>query len=207
MVERQLYFASTVKTNRHRRDKPRRPPRDPIPTPLRQQPANLVCVHGEANAWPHLHPDRQPPETVHWLAKRLATGEVFEAIIVPRGPLAPSTCRHIKVAPEVLAAGEGWSGFTERFRGFLHPTDVLVSWGHVPLATLAGNGLRLDNPILDVRPVVGNVLRHHTGTVEESVGHLGLTAPPRWASGRGGERMASLCAVVEKLCAWPVASD
>jgi DTW domain-containing protein YfiP len=204
MVERQLYFATTVKTNRHRRDKPLRPPRDPIPAPLRQQPANLICVHGEANAWSHVHPDRRPPETVHWLAKRLATGEVFEAVIAPRGRLAPSTCRHIKLAPEVLESGEGWDAFAERFRRFLRPADVLLSWGHVPLATLAADGLRLENQRLDVRPVVGNVLRHHTGTVEESVGHLGLTAPPPWTSGRGGERLASLCTVVEKLCAWPL---
>lgn len=203
MVERQLHFAKTVQTNRHRRDKPVRAPRDRIPAPLRQRYSDLVCVEGEANAWPHLHPDRTPPETVHWLAKRLATGETFEAVVTPRGRLAPSTCRHIRLSPEVLAAGEPWPCFAERFRRFLHPTDLLVAWGHFPLATLAAGGFPLDHPNIDVRPVVGNVLRRRTGTVEESVVNLGMVAPPAWAQGRGGERLASLCAVVEKLCAWP----
>jgi hypothetical protein len=30
-----------------------------------------------------------------------------------------------------------------------------------------------------------------------------LGAPLAWAAGRGGARIAGLCAVVEKLCAWP----
>jgi len=42
--------------------------------------------------------------------------------------------------------------------------------------------------------------------VEESVANLGIAPPASWAQGRGGERLASLCAVVEKLCAWPPAT-
>jgi DTW domain-containing protein YfiP len=204
MVERQLHFAKTVQSNRHRRDKPVRAPRDRIPAPLRHRHADLVCVEGEANAWSHLDPDRTPPETVHWLARRLATGETFEAVLAPRGRLAPSTCRHIRLAPEVLAAGESWTGFAQRFRAFLRPTDVLVAWGHFPLGTLAAGGLQFEQATLDVRPVVGNVLRQRTGTVEESVVKLGMAAPSAWAQGRGGERLACLCEVVEKLCAWPL---
>jgi DTW domain-containing protein len=202
MVERQLHFANVVKAQRHRREKVPSPPRDPVPAPLRHRQADLVCVHGEANAWPHLHPDRTPPETVHWLAKRLATGEVFEAVIVPRGRLAPSTCRHIRLDREVIEKGEHWSGFAERLGAFLRPTDLLLSWGHFPLGTLVADGFRLENGVIDIRPIAGNVLRRHTGTVEECVGHLGLSPPKSWALGRGGERLASLCAVVERLCAW-----
>jgi DTW domain-containing protein YfiP len=204
LVERQLYFAKTIKSDRHRRDKPRRSPRDRIPALLRSRVSDLVCVHGEANAWPNAHPDRTPPETVHWLAKRMATGETFEAVIAPRGRLAPSTPRHIKLDAEALAAGETWESFTKRWQAFLRPTDVLVAWGHFPLGTLVRGGFRLSNENLDVRPAVGNVLRRRTGTVEESVVNLGLEVPAVWGRGRGGERLASLCAVVEKLCAWPL---
>jgi DTW domain-containing protein len=201
MVERQLYFAGSVKTDRHRRAKPPRPARGPIPASLRQRPADLVCVHGEANAWPRLHPDRTEPETVHWLAKRMATGEVFQAVIAPRGRLAPSTCRHIKLEREALEGGESWQAFAERFRSFLRPTDLLLAWGHFPLSTLIADGFHLDNDRLDIRVVAGNVLRRRTGTVEECLGHLGLSPPAPWASGRGGHRLASLCAVVERFCA------
>jgi DTW domain-containing protein len=203
MVERQLHYASTVKANRHHRETAVRAPRDRIPAPLRRRPADLVCVHGEANAWPNLHPDRTPPETVHWLAKRLATGEVFESVIAPRGRLAPSTCHHIRLPREVLEKGESWGSFVERFRAFLRPTDLLLSWGHFPLGTLATDGFRAENGVIDIRPIVGNVIRRRTGTVEECVGHLGIASPSTWGQGRGGERLASLCAVVERLRAWP----
>jgi DTW domain-containing protein YfiP len=206
MVERQIHFATAVKAGRHRRAKAPRPARDPVPSELRERLADLVCVHGEANAWPHLHPDRAPAETVHWLAKRMATGEAFESVIAPRGRLAPSTCRHIKLERDVLAQGEGWDAFAERFRAFLRPTDVLLSWGHFPVATLAADSFRIENAVIDIRPIAGNVLRRRTGTVEECVGHLAIATPSAWALGRGGERLANLCAVVEKLCAWPAPS-
>jgi len=206
MVERQLYFATEVKSGRQRRNRELRPRRDPVPAPLRQRSDDLVCVHGEANAWPNLHPDRTPPETVHWLARRMSTGELFEAVIAPRGRLAPSTCRHIQLDNERLMNGESWGTFVTRFAAFLRPTDLLLSWGHFPLATLAADGLQFDNPKLDVRPIVGNLLKRRTGTVEESVANLGIPAPAPWGSGRGGYRLASLCAVAAKLCAWPLAS-
>jgi DTW domain-containing protein YfiP len=203
MVERQLHFANHVKAERHRRAKLVRPPRDPVPAPLRERLADLVCVHGEANAWPHLHPDRAEPETVHWLAKRMATGEVFQAVIAPRGRLAPSTCRHIKLEREALERGESWQAFDERFRSFLRPTDLLLAWGHFPLDTLIADGFRLQNDRLDMRAVAGNLLRRRTGTVEECLGHLGMTPSTAWASGRGGDRLAGLCAVVERICSMP----
>jgi len=204
MVERQLYFVTEVASNRHRHSVIHRPPRDPIPPELRQRPADLVCVQGEANAWPRLHPERSPPETVHWLARRMSSGESFESVIAPRRPLAPSTCHHIRLGPEVLAAGDSWETFLARFRAFLRPTDVLVYWGHFSLATLIADGYRTENPHLDVRLVASKVLVRRAGTVEECLSHMELSAPPPWAAGRGGARIAGLCAVVEKLCAWPV---
>ena len=104
---------------------------------------------------------------------------------------------------QALTHGEAWDAFTDRFRAFLRPTDCLLAWGHFPLGTLAKDGLRLEQHSLDIRPVVGNVLRRRTGTVEESMGNFGLAAPAACGSGRGGVRLANLCAVVERLCGWP----
>jgi len=203
MVERQLYFVTEVASNRHRRSVIKQPPRDPIPEALRQRQADVVCVQGEANAWPRLHSDRSPPETVHWLAKRLATGEAFEAVIAPRRPLAPSTCHHIQLSPDTLAAGESWNNFVARFRAFLRPTDVLVYWGHFSLATLIADGYGVEHPHIDTRLVASKVLTRRAGTVEECLTHMDLSVPAPWASGRGGLRIAGLCAVTEKLCTWP----
>jgi len=207
MVESQLRFATEVAANRHHRGFVKRPPRDPVPAVLRERGGDLVCVHGEANAWPLHHPERTRPEIVHWLAKRIASGETFESIMVPRGRLAPSTCHHIRLPPEALAGGESWDAFAERFRAFLRPSDVLVSWGHFPLATLIQDGFPCEHERLDARPLAGNVLRHHTGTVEECVVAMGLVSPRSWAEGRGGVRLAHLCAVVDRLHAWPVPSS
>ncbi len=204
LVERQLHFARVVRAGRHHRPSAPRPPRDPIPAELRLRVADLVCVHGEANAWPHLHPERTPPETVHWLAQRLATGETFEAVLAPRGRLAPSTCRHIRLAQEALTNGEAWASFVTRFSAFLRPTDLLLGWGHFPLATLAADGLTLANDCQDLRPIAGGLLGRRTGTIEECVQRLGLTPLPAWGAGRGGERLACLCAAVEEMTRSPL---
>jgi DTW domain-containing protein YfiP len=204
MVQSQLRFATEVAANRHHRHFSRRPPRDPIPALLRTRAADVVCVHGEANAWPCRHPERTPPEIVHWLARRLASDESFESVIAPRGRLAPSTCHHIRLPAEVIAGGETWATFAARFRAFLRPRDVLVSWGSFPLATLAHDGWQLAHAHLDVRPIAAAALRRRTGTVEECLTALDLPARAPWARGRGGSRLASLCAVVERLCAWQV---
>jgi len=204
MVKQQLRFATEVATHRHRHSPVKREPRDPIPAIMRERTADLVCVLGEANAWPRLHPDRTQPEIVHWLARRIASGETFESVMAPRGRLAPSTCHHIRLSAETLAAGESWQAFEARFRGFLRPADVLVGWGHFSLATLASDGYRLDHPRLDARPTAGNVLHRRARTVEECAAEMELVPPRPWAVGRGGARMSCLCSVVEKLCAWPI---
>jgi DTW domain-containing protein len=206
MVKRQLYFANEIADNRHHRSLVRPKRRDPVPALLREHAADVVCVHGEANAWPRLHPEHTPPETVHWLARRIASSDTFESVIVPRGRLAPSTCHHIGLFPEALATGESWSAFGARWQAFLRPSDILVVWGHFPLATLAADGLRLPNRNIDARPIAGNVLRRRPGTVEECARQMGLVVPPPWARGRGGARIAGLCAVTEKLSAWPLPS-
>jgi DTW domain-containing protein len=203
MVQSQLRFATEVAANRHHRHFIRRPPRDPIPALLRTRAADLVCVHGEANAWPRRHPERTPPEIVHWLACRLVSGERFASVIAPRGRLAPSTCHHIRLPAEVIAAGESWPAFAERFRAFLRPHDVLVSWGQFPLVTLAHDGWSLAHAHRDARPIAAAALRRRTGTVEECLAALAVPAHASWAQGRGGVRLASLCTVVERLCAWP----
>jgi hypothetical protein len=207
MVERQLYYVTEVAANRHRRLVIKQPPRDPIPPELRQRQSDVVCVQGEANAWPRLHPDCSRPETVHWLAKRLSTGESFEAVIAPRRPLAPSTCHHIQLSQDTLAAGESWDTFIARFRAFLRPTDVLVYWGHFSLATLIADGYAVEHPHVDTRLVASKVLGRRAGTVEECLSHMALPVPPPWAAGRGGLRIAGLCAVTAKLCAWPEPSS
>jgi DTW domain-containing protein YfiP len=203
MVASQLTFAAEIAANRHHRPRPPRPPRDPLPVAWREHAGDLVCVHGEANAWPRHHPERTQPEIVHWLARRVGTGETFAAVIAPRGRLAPSTCHHIRLPAAALAGGAGFPDFAARWRAFTRPADVLVSWGHFPVATLAADGLPLEHPHLDARKVAADVLRRRPGTVEECLAAMRIAPLPAFAPGRGGDRLASLCAVVDMLRAWP----
>ena len=212
MVAQQRAFATEVASNRHlsaaikRNAAKLRVPRDPIPAPLREQTADVVCILGEANAWPRFHPDRNPPEIVHWLARRISSGEDFSAVIAPRRTLAPSTGRHLRLSEQMLLAGESWQSFSTRWAAFVRPTDVLVYWGPFSLATAMADGLVCANPHLDARVLASRVLKQRTGTLEACVAAMNLSEPSPLGDGRGGERAARLYAVVDKLCHWPFAT-
>jgi hypothetical protein len=206
MVDTQLGYVSSVRGARHRHAAHRagrasRPPRPPIPALLSQRAADLVCVHGEANAWPARRPGGHPPEIVHWLAHRPATGETFEAVIAPRRPLAPATPRHIGLPAARLAGGESWSSFAARWRTFAREGDVVCSWGRFPLDVLADDGLALPVTRVDLRPAAGAYLGSRTGTLEECVARMGMPAPAPLADGRGGGRTAALAAVLGRMLA------
>jgi hypothetical protein len=171
---------------------------------LRERTADVVCILGEANAWPRFHPDRNPPEIVHWLARRIFGGEDFSAVIAPRRTLAPSTNRHLRLSDQTLLAGESWQNFSTRWAAFLRPTDVLVYWGPFSLATAMADGLVCENPHLDARVLASRVLKQRTGTLEACLTAMNLAEPSPLGDGRGGERAARLYAVAEKLCHWPV---
>ena len=95
----------------------------------------LVCVTGEANAWPYRAGSGSPPdELVQWLARRLGTGETFEAVLAPRYALAPSTPLHTRLPEERLAAGETFASFAARWRAFVRDDDVLCAWATTRLA-------------------------------------------------------------------------
>jgi DTW domain-containing protein len=213
MVERQLAFATEIQSARHlkaaRARGPGAPRRAQAPglAALKAARGKLVCVHGEANAWPVRAPDRRPPEIVHWLAWRVSTGETFSAVVAPRGPLAPSAPVQLRLGAAELAAGESWDSFRARWETFLRDDDVVCGWGRFPTDTLAREGIRLPAVRLDVRVAANALLGARIGTAEECATRLARTedvadanvAPTPDGSGRGGVRMAALTRVVTAL--------
>jgi DTW domain-containing protein YfiP len=217
MVEHQLSFRTGVRDARHLRAAiargPRKDRRPHIPglEALRAAGERLVVVHGEANSWPVRVPGHPPPEIVHWLAWRPATGETFEAIVAPRVPLAPSATVQLRLDAATLAAGEGWASFRARWEAFVENDDVLCAWGHFPTGTLEREEIRVPATRLDARVAANALLGARIGTAEECALRLEeagrIEAPAsRAATSRGVARMDALRRIVAALLRGPEAA-
>ena len=151
----------------------------------------LVCVSGEANAWPYHEGASSPPdELVQWVARRLSTGETFEAVIAPRQRLAPSTTSHTQLSEERLGAGETFARFTERWRAFLREDDVVCAWGHYARRLLLEDGGYLPSSYVDLRRALGDNLRMKAGSIDDVGARIGLVPSPPMGEGRGFDRLA-----------------
>ncbi len=157
----------------------------------------MLLVQGEANAWPKRHPDHQPPEIVHWVAHRPATGETFEALVAPRRPLAPGSTAHTGLSAVELMAGDSPAAWHERWRAFVRPDDVIVSWGRYYTDLATSDGLSLGPTGIDVRVALSQMKHQRAGTLEDWVTRLGLTPPPLALPGRAGRRLAALRALAD----------
>ena len=197
MVETQLDFVARENRPRHRRSA--EPRQRPLVAPaLGERPEALVVGYGEANAWPYGSPGIHVPEIVHWAAVRPATGERFEAYVVPNGPLAPSFEAHSKLVAERIQSGESRADFAERLRAFLRSDDVLASWGFYASELLRAEGIPIP-PRLDLREAAIHVLGRRVGQLGDYVTALGAAPQRPWAAGRTGTRLAAMEALAERL--------
>jgi hypothetical protein len=197
MVDTQIQCAETLRGARIRHKKP--PTLGPrVPLHFRDRLDDLVCVVGEANAWPYRSAERgdgHPDELVQWVAYRPSTGEVFDRIARPRFPLAPSTPRHIRLAAEELMAGGALEEVFEAWRSFVRETDVICSWGRYATRVFAAEGGYLPKVRVDLRQVGRQLLRGKVGTIEDFLAKIERTAGECVARGRGGVRAAQIAAV------------
>ena len=126
-------FVSTIEAAhpRARVRQPRSGPRGPqLPELLRERYQDLVCIVGEANAWPCGAPRtddaRFAPgtadEMVHWVALRISTGEIFDRIAAPIRDVSPTTPMHINLALPLLQAGSSQREVIDAFSALLRPT-------------------------------------------------------------------------------------
>jgi DTW domain-containing protein YfiP len=214
MVDAQLACQASAPRRGVRQVHRPRPPRRVVPEAITQRFADLVCVVGEANAWPYggrgrsaappSEPGEEPrDELVHWVAHRVATGETFDRIVAPAGPLASSTAFHIEL-PEAAILGGGARGeLGARFARFARPTDLLCAWGHhgldlgLDLASAAGIAAA---DRLDLRAAAHRVANRKLGSLEAYAATLG-PPPTTLAPGRAGRRLALLVQIVRAWCA------
>src|SRR5262249_44183746 len=146
---------------------------------------DLVCVVGEANAWPYRGRWRSgneasnevssevssetsnapSDELVHWVAHRVATGETFEQIIAPAGPLSPSTAFHIELAEAAILGGAPRGELGAQFARFARPTDLWCAWGHHGLDLAIAAGVAPAER-LDLRAAAHRVANRKLGSLE-----------------------------------------
>jgi DTW domain-containing protein len=191
MIDAQLACEARtpMKRTRHLRLRDRRPN---LPAEIASRWDDLLCIAGEANAWPYrAGSPPSPPELVHWLAYRPSDGSLFEAIAAPRCDLAPSTTFHCELTSAQLAAGMTSEELIDRFAAFVRPDDVVCAWGdHAPTLFAAHRGV-LPSARLDLRCIAHRYTQRKLGGLE---GYAGEVVP--LGLGRGGRRLAMLAALL-----------
>jgi hypothetical protein len=202
MVETQLWFQVEVHSCRHKK-RPRKPREPRVPLTLSQRLnvpwERLVCIQGEANAWPIHDEHRQPSEIVHWAAWRPSTHETYEAIIAPRNALAPSTPHQLAISAERLKAGMSIAEWQRSWAEFSRPDDLLLQWG-----TFAGNlalGIDLPAPArrADLRAELPHILGRRVGSIEDCLASLAVPPESLGLGGRAGRRLSVLAGVLRAL--------
>lgn len=203
MIEAQLACqASSPRRLTVRQPRRPRPPRRALPEHVRARWDDLVCVVGEANAWPYRAGDDDtragdPPrdELVHWVAHRPSTGETFTMIATPERALSPTTCFHTELDEAQLRAGVPRHALVAAYAAFTRPTDIVCAWGHYGPSLLADAGGALPAERVDLRAAAQRYTNKKLGSLEAYAASLGPTPPPL-APGRAGRRLALLAQVV-----------
>jgi DTW domain-containing protein YfiP len=196
MVDAQLACQARAPRRRQRQPRAPRSPGHRVPEVFTGRFADLVCVVGEANAWPYRAGIASPPEElVHWVAHRVATGQTFDVIAAPERPLSPSTTFHSELAEEDLRRGGGRAELFARFAGFCRPTDLLCAWGHYSYDLALASGGALEAERIDLRADARRIAQRKLGSLEAYAATIAPPPPPLTA-GRAGRRLAMLVQIV-----------
>ncbi|HUS28773.1 MAG TPA: tRNA-uridine aminocarboxypropyltransferase [Kofleriaceae bacterium] len=166
-----------------------RPKRPNLPETIASRWDDLLCVVGEANAWPYqAGAPTRPSELVHWLAYRPSDGSLFDAISAPRGPLSPSTTFHSELSEAQIAAGMPADTLIDQFAAFVRPNALVCVWGNYAPSLLRDRADVLPAERLDLRQVAGRYTQGKVGGLDK---YAGDDVTPL-AAGRGGRRLAML---------------
>jgi len=169
---------------------------------------DVVCVVGEANAWPYKARETgatYEDELVHWVGCRLSTGELFDRVVAPGRPLAPRTTSYVELDEPTLRAGETDTAMFARWREFVRDTDVVCYWGHYAAALFVASGGYLPEHRLDLRTVSRDFAKARVGTLEEHIERTRVTVPHVPIAGRAGRRLSQVQALVGHLRAFAAA--
>ncbi len=191
MVDAQLLCQAQRPSRRYRQPRGERPLRPRLPAALTSRYDDLVCVVGEANAWPYQAGRASiPDELVHWVAIRPSTGERFEQLAAPEAALSPNTTFHTSLAEEQLRTAGPRASLLAGFAGFVRPTDVIASWGHYATNLFVEAGGVLPERI-DLRALGHRLTNKKMGSLEDAAATVGPPDAPI-GHGRAGRRLAAI---------------
>lgn len=167
---------------------------------LRGGEREIVCIAGEANAWPYRAREKgalYEDELVHWVGRRLSTGETFDAVVAPSRPIAPRTTTHIELTEAQLRAGVSPDAMRASWRDFIRDTDVVCFWGHYAAALFVSSGGYLPPERLDLRTVSRDYAKARVGTLEDHVDRTAAAVSDAGSrAGRAGRRLAQVASLV-----------
>jgi DTW domain-containing protein YfiP len=172
------------------------PPAKKLPRAITERFDDLVCVAGEANGSPG--EGARVDELIHWVARRVATGETFDVVAAPGRPLGPRTPRHVELDEERIRRGAPRAELIAAFARFVRPTDVICSWGEYGTRLYESNGGTLPKDCVDVKVAARKFAGGKVGSFEaygEKFGASSTDAPR--PDGRAGRRVETLTRIVE----------
>lgn len=203
MIDAQLHCQEQRGTARTRHKRRPHSSHSQLPAELLQESNRIVCVAGEANAWPCRdleHRARYSDELVQWVAHRLSTGERFECFVAPRNPLSPNTPLHLSLDAETLHRGGSLETLLDRWRSFISDDDIVCSWGRYATSLFTESGGYLPPRRHDLRLVTKHALKRAIGTQQEFYDSLNPTPASPLGCGRAGERLEQLTQIARHLC-------
>lgn len=157
----------------------------------------IVCVVGEANAWPYKTrkaTPHYPDELVQLVALRVPSGESLDVVVRPLHPLAPSTSSHTQLSAEQLLGGTAIDEAVTKAQAFLRPDDLVVTWGHYTTNLFARSGVKIPNEIFCLRAAAKRFVNGKVGTPEDFLLRRGPAEsdPPAHGRGRAGKRVGAI---------------
>jgi DTW domain-containing protein YfiP len=200
MVDLQLAHQAAHPRARPRHPRPAKPPRVPFPAAVMDRYDDLLCLVGEANAWPFeaagatIH-----DELVHAVAHRPGTGETFAMIAAPESGLSPTTCFHIGLEEHELLGGARRADVLAQLAAFTRPTDIVCTWGHYGTSLVADGGGTLPAERFDLRAAAQRFANVKIGSLDDYAASLGPIPSPV-TGGRAGQRLAMLTHIVQTWC-------
>lgn len=182
--------------------RPRQRPSRCVPSLLARQFEQVVVAYVETVPGPG--GQRLP---VHWVARRPHTGEFFERLVRPSGPLPnKGHLAHMGLTPADLSRGVSPDRLRQEWGRFLGDAPVVAAWNKSVLKAMSA-AAGPPGRVVMLKAAYCNVSQGACGSLEAVMEREGLVAVATPCAGRAGRRLGMALAVLrllqEQIEDWP----